>query len=376
MSAWRRTTPNAVAARRGRIAVVLRAAVVAAVFYALAGSVIDVWVLGAVDGVELGYACGKPYVPFCFEPHYRGSPISRFGYRWAGLPPWFSTNSLGYLAPEIERAPAPGVRRVVAFGGSTTVQPYATPYTRFLAERLSRSTPWAVEVLNLGTPHYSLTEIVAQLENEFVERHLDVALISEQWNFRDVEALAGDFRGARRDSWGGRLLGRLPLYGTLTQILMTARGLAAGLAEKPSEEDRAALLSRYEERLETIVRWCRTHGVIPVLGIHPDRYCGAASATPQRLFDLSDGHVLVPDLPHRVALKRAFAASIRTIAARERVVLVDWEQELCARYAATELDAFFEADGLHLTGLGAWRLAELADEPLRDAIVTRAAPAR
>lgn len=349
---------------------------VAALIYAVAGSVIDGLVLGIVDGVELGYACAKPYVPFCFEPNYRGSPISRLGYRWAGLAPWFSTNSLGYLAAEIEPHPAPGARRVVAFGGSTTVQPYATPYTRFLAERLSRSTPFAVEVLNVGTPHYSLTEIVAQLENEFVERQLDVALVSEQWNFRDVEALAGDFRGARRDSWSARLLGRLPLYGTLTQILMTARGLAAGLAEKPSEADRETLLSRYEERLEAIVHWCKSHGVVPVLGIHPDRYCGSATATPQKLFDLPDGHVLVPDLPHRVALKRAFAASIRAIAAREGVVLIDWEQEFCARFSAAELDALFEADGLHLSVLGAWRLAELADEPLRDAIVTPAAPSR
>ncbi len=103
---------------------------------------------------------------------------------------YWPINSRGYRGPEFETAKAPGVWRVIVYGGSGAFDPVSTGNDDWphRVERILRARGHAVEVINAGVPGHSSSDSMGRL---FAEGHHfapDVVLFYHGWN--DIKDLS------------------------------------------------------------------------------------------------------------------------------------------------------------------------------------------
>ncbi len=230
------------------------------------------WLFGGSPGEEIAGA-------FEPHPHLVGVPRPGFSREEGGVR--ISHNRLGIRGPEVPQRPAPGVRRVVAVGGSTTYGVGVSDgetWPALLAEALGPG--W--EVLNLGVPGYSSAENVIQTALLLSDLQPEIALFYEGWNdLRNshVADLAPDYANfhAVHLYWN---LGLFRLRaGNRSALVFYLRELARALfvddpwarvryrptPDRLTDAVDGRVLALYRRNLASLVALCRAQGIRPIL---------------------------------------------------------------------------------------------------------------
>jgi lysophospholipase L1-like esterase len=145
------------------------------------------------------------------------------------------TGPQGYRTPAFAPKKAPGVRRVVALGDSSTfgwgvedAEPYPARLQRALSQQSDGKQRW--EVLNLGVPGYSTFQGRVMLEREALPLAPDLITFSFLSNDGAMTGEADRTTYAQREGWIGTLLELLHhsrAYETLEAWIGRLRGSAA-----------------------------------------------------------------------------------------------------------------------------------------------------
>ena len=94
-------------------------------------------------------------------------------------------NGLGLRGPEPTIPKPPHVRRILVLGGSAVFNAWASDertWPRALEEKLSAQLHQTVEVINGGTPGYTLYQSVNRWEDEFARLEPDLVIVDHLWN--------------------------------------------------------------------------------------------------------------------------------------------------------------------------------------------------
>jgi lysophospholipase L1-like esterase len=265
-------------------------------------------------------------------------------------------NEQGLLGDRFDGAP--GERRVIALGGSTS---FFSDYAGALAARLRTEDPAlaaSLRVASAGTPGYTTLQTLVNFQTRVLPLRPQVVLVYHGINDLLPLTVRGgdpeDFPGwiALTTSVSGRrfnlrdgLLDRSAFY-----TLLYNRALAlARRARRRDYSERAAFAPGFERHLESLVGLCRAHRVGVVLVTF-------ALRTPEP----GRGSTWGPETAVAAGVGRHNAA-VRALAERHGLPLVD---------AAAALDGrpgLFR-DLCHFTERGRDRLAELILPALREAL--------
>lgn len=157
-----------------------------------------------------------------------------------------TTNSRGYRTPEFADAPAPGLLRVVALGGSTTLGGWTDQDTwpRRCQEALDAARPGRFEVLNLGVSGADLAATRRRVETELMGLHPHALVI-----YHGVNCI----RGRRQLIWPdhpglAKALDRFEVVDRLTRPWRSRELFLSGVSDQL-------------RHLDAISRWCRARGV-------------------------------------------------------------------------------------------------------------------
>ena len=305
---------------------------------------------------HFGRASSKPYLPYALSPNFRPN----FVHRLIGMNP-ISTNELSYNDGPFPIEKPAGGYRIVCLGGSTTFSPAAAPYPKLLEERFEGGVGGhPIEVWNASMNGYSIAHAEVQIRKEFLQRDVDMVLVSEQWNYHRVKSVFGE--SVRETSWLGRAIGSLPLYSHIAHIGYFGRFFATRGKPAPDAADE---LEGYMEVIERIHRLTQEHGIQLVLGVHPDAW----DEIPENLegmesFELDEGRVVGLWPKERIVLKRHFAKALRAYAAEHALPFVDWERIFRERIDNADLDEIFQESNAHVYADGSAILAEIAFETI------------
>jgi lysophospholipase L1-like esterase len=251
------------------------------------------------------------------------------------------TGPQGYRTPDFSKTPAPGRRRVVALGDSSTfgwgvdgAEAYPARLEAALGARDGnvesdggKERAW--EVLNLGVPGYSTFQGLVMLEREALPLGPDVVTWSYLSNDGAMTGEADRVSYARREGAVGALLAwlhRSRAYETLEAWIARARGASA---ERPASGVRN--VTSYEEAAQNVreaVGVARRAGVPLVLVANCVR--GPAAEVLARVSHETgapylDATALVEAALPRIAGDPEFAADRQHLAGRygERALAVD-----------------------------------------------------
>lgn len=267
-------------------------------------------------------------------------------------------NALGFRGPELAREKAPGTRRVVLLGGSTTYDSEIERDEETFAARLEallREGGVAVEVLNAGAPGYTSWESWILLELRVLELEPDLVVVSHGTN--DVNARVVDPARYRRDGTGYRRAWSEEPRPWDASLVLRWIGVQTGLSQRnalgdrvrapqPAGLDPAASLAANDlapvlENHRALAALARARGV---------RVMFASQARCPRLDDVESGPA------HGSALD-AHNAALARLAAELGVASYDHAAEMPA-------DAELWADGRHVNEAGARVKARLYAEHL------------
>jgi lysophospholipase L1-like esterase len=279
----------------GRLGHALRALLIGGAVFLAAGEILarTFDVVDRLNGYsrKLYVASGDPALPYVLRPGFTGQV--------RGMP--VRVNALGLRGPEANAVPAPGVRRVLVLGDSSTfgegVRDDETFPARLAAELAARR-PAAWEVLNAGVQGYNTATELAWLERRGFALRPALVIVAFNLNDYDDTPVIGP-RGiltgapAARDGGGRRVVDRLEFVLLLRSLIGDRGDPFAGMPRsafvlRPGERfvqfDRfvSALRKRFWAAPEA-ARWeavvtalgglrdaARRHGVPLLVAIVPD----------------------------------------------------------------------------------------------------------
>lgn len=253
---------------------------------------------------------------------------SREATRWT-----VHTGPEGYRTPAFTKQPAPGRRRVVALGDSSTFgwgvedgEAYPAQLEHRLASKEGAGPGEGWEVLNLGVPGYSTFQGRVMLEREALPLSPDVVIWSYLSNDGAMTGEADRAAYARREGAIGALLAALHhsrAYETLEAWIAHARGAAA--TQPRSDVRNIASLAEAAANAREAVASARRAGVPIVLVANCVR--GETAGVLARVAQEAAAPYLDATALVEAAIPR-IAADPRLAAEREALV---------ARYGATRL---------------------------------------
>jgi len=272
------------------------------------------------------------------------------------------TSPQGWRGPPFAAEPAPGARRVVALGDSSTfgwgVEEFEA-YPRRLEQALERGAgagEW--EVLNLGVPGYSTLQGRVALEREALPLSPDVITWSYVSNDGAMTGESDRAALARREGWLGALLAwlhRSRAYETLEAWIGRLRQASGGDAPAPAVRNVSGY-AEAEQNVRAAVATARKAGVPLVLVTNCAR--GAPAAVLERVARETgtphlDATALVEAAIPRIAADPAFASDRARLARRYGAPLLQRKPYLLG----------FLPDGCHPNAVGHRLIAEaLAQE--------------
>jgi lysophospholipase L1-like esterase len=229
--------------------------------------------------------------------------------------PRIDGDRLYYRNGMIERRKAPGEVRVIAFGGSTTVNfragiSYPEILERDLAQDLGATPP--IRVLNAGSEGYSTAHVLVNFSLRNLDASPDVITLYE--NINDLSAVwfgdrvTSDYANKYETDFYLGMRHRTGLVAEVARISRLARTLIQRVNAlrfpTPAQwynRDVAPGLVYFERNLRNIVSIARANGIRVLLATQPGRSDCRSDAF------------------------RRYNETIRTVAASEHVVLVDLE---------------------------------------------------
>lgn len=256
----------------------------------------------------------------------------------------FWINSRGFVGPEFEERAAPGVYRIIAVGDSCT---FTTGAWRIgypsVLERSLNGEPASrrFEVINAGIEGYNSSFALDRIRQELLRYRPRLVIVYVGWN--DLMKM-DPASPAPADRY--RLLAQLmnesyliKAYKKLIFMDLRPRLSRPTFSSDPADVHAydAFVPAEYRANLEQIVRVLREHDVKPMLVTLP-----TVVRAGMTLDDLRRANVFFPyfgganDVSRFLSLHRAYNRTIREVAAREQVPVVDMAAEFESLATTTE----------------------------------------
>jgi lysophospholipase L1-like esterase len=243
----------------------------------------------------------------------------------------FRINSKGFVGPEFDDRPRPGVYRIIALGDSCTFATglWQIGYPSILERLLNGDAPSRrFEVINAGIEGYNSAFALARIRDELLQYRPHLVIIYIGWN----DLMKTDPANASRvdeHAWLAELLDRsylIKAYKKLLFVNLRPLVLRPGTAEDSGSAhafDRF-VPARYRSNLEEMIRLLSKHGVkslvvtLPTV-VQPD----------MRGEELRRAHVFFPyfagayGVSQFLSLHRAYNRTIMEVGRQERAEVVD-----------------------------------------------------
>lgn len=254
---------------------------------------------------------------------------------------------LHYRNGAVDRRKAPGEIRIVAFGGSTTVNfragiSYPEILERNLAQDLGTDPP--IRVLNAGSEGYSTAHVLVNLSLRNLDAAPDIVTVYE--NINDLSAVwfgdrvTSDYANKYETDFYLGIRHRTGLVAAVARVSRFARMLINRVDRlrfptpaQYHDRDIAPGLVYFERNLRSIVAVARAHGIRMLLATQPAR----ADCRPDAF--------------------RAYNDTIRRVATAEQVAFVDLD-------ALVTDDASYLEDCIHNSRAGVEKVAAALRKPL------------
>jgi hypothetical protein len=274
----------------------------------------------------------------------------------------YSINSLGFRGREYAKEKAPGIHRIICYGGSTT---FCTGLSNEDAwpTQIEKMLGSGYEVWNKGAPGYTTAENVIQTALQQFDYAPDIAIYYEGWN--DAQSMHVDSLEQDYSDFHGRLqLADMQFDGSMAATKSALMLLIFQMVERlvvpyPPYNMRGQVqdgvdpraLAIYEYNLRSLVAICRAHKIRVLLvpqvmndrALTSDRPYGWLPYVPDK------------DLP---AAMKAYAQAMRKVATEQGALFVD-----PARSVSWTPEDFIDQG--HFTRQGATKFATVVSQAIR-----------
>ena len=245
-------------------------------------------------------------------------------------------NSKGFVGAEFEDAKPAGIHRIFAVGDSCTFGgDWDDSYSVFL-ERMLNAGSRRFEVINAGIEGYDSEFALGRIRDDILKYDPDLVTIYIGWN--DLMKMSpGNMSSTGRVTWLGAALNDSYLYKALSKVMfyyIRPLLMPPGLSREESEFhvfDHFVPVT-YEENVAAMVSLLRERHVRVLLLTRPTVL--TRNMSPQ---DLKAQHVFFPyfpeaySVPRLLSLHTAYNKSIKRLAARLQVPVVDLDEEFDRR---------------------------------------------
>jgi lysophospholipase L1-like esterase len=248
----------------------------------------------------------------------------------------FRINAKGFVGPEFDDHPAPGVYRIIGLGDSCTFATgfWQMGYTSQLQQRLNNGGgPRRFEVINAGIEGYNSTFALARIREELLRYRPKLVIIYIGWNDL-MKTDPANAASLDRHAWLARLLDQSYLIKAYKKLLFVN---LRPLVVRPATADEAGSAARFDDfvpvryrsNLEAMIRLLASHDVKALLVTLPTVVRpGMTSEEVQRanvFFPYFAGAYGVSPL---LSLHRAYNRTIVDVGRQERVEVVDLAGQL------------------------------------------------
>lgn len=246
--------------------------------------------------------------------------------------PRIRINSKGFVGVEFSDVKPAGIYRVFAVGDSCTFAgDWDISYSAFLGKMLNTD-GLRYEVINAGIEGYNSEYALGRLKDDILKYDPDLVTIYIGWNDL-MKVSPSNMSSSGRVSWLGAALNHSYLYKGLSKVMFF---YVRPLLMKPGltgDESELHVFDRfvpatYEENVSAMVTLLRERNVRVLLLTRPTVLVRTMSAE-----DLRTQHVFFPffpeaySVPRLLSLHDAYNKSLRRLAARLEVPIVDLDEE-------------------------------------------------
>lgn len=277
-------------------------------------------------------------------------------------------NSKGFIGPEFEDKKAEGVYRIFTLGDSCTFGgDWDVSYAAFLGKRLN-AVAQKFEVINAGIEGYNSEYALGRLKDDVLKYSPDLVTIYIGWNDL-MKQSPKNMSGTGQVTWLGRVLNNSYIYKGLSKVMFFYVRPALSKPQVTGEEAEyhvfdAFVPATYEENVSAMVEVLRERNIRVLLMTRP-----TALIRSMTLDDLRAQNIFFPffpeaySVPRLLSLHGAYNNSIRRLAERLQVPLVDLDEE----FNRLDKKTLFW-DTMHPSKLGHELIGRILDETIRQIV--------
>lgn len=241
-------------------------------------------------------------------------------------------NSKGFISAEFEDKKPEGVYRIFTLGDSCTFGgDWDVSYAAFLGKRLSVLSK-KFEVINAGIEGYNSEYALGRLKDDILKYSPDLVTIYIGWNDL-MKQSPNNMSTTGQITWLGRALSNSYIYKGLSKVMFFYVRPALLTPQVAGEESEYHVFdsfvpATYEENVSAMVSILHERNVRVILMTRP-----TALTRTMTLDDLREQNIFFPffpeaySVPRLLSLHEAYNNSIRRLAARLQVPLVDLDEE-------------------------------------------------
>lgn len=240
-------------------------------------------------------------------------------------------NSKGFVGVEFADVRSPGIYRIFAVGDSCTFAgDWDVSYSTFL-EKMLNADGRKYEVINAGIEGYNSEYALGRIRDDILKYDPSLVTIYIGWN--DLMKFSpSNMSSSGQVTWLGAALNHSYIYKGLSKVMflyIRPRLMPPGLSEEESEYHvfDHFVPSTYEENISAMIALLRERNVRVLLLTRPTVLTRNMSAE-----DLKTQHVFFPYFPEAYSVPRlsslheAYNNSLRRLAARHQVPIVDLDE--------------------------------------------------
>ncbi|MFO0701275.1 MAG: SGNH/GDSL hydrolase family protein [Nitrospira sp.] len=241
-------------------------------------------------------------------------------------------NSKGFIGPEFEDKKPEGVYRIFTLGDSCTFGgDWDVSYAAFLGKRLSAGQK-EFEVINAGIEGYNSEYALGRLRDDILQYSPDLVTIYIGWNDL-MKQSPNNMSATGQVTWLGRVLGNSYIYKGLSKVMFFYVRPALSKPQVEGEESEYHVFdsfvpATYEGNVSAMVDVLRERNIRVLLMTRP-----TALIRSMTFDDLRAQNIFFPffpeaySVPRLLSLHGAYNNSIRRLAKRLQVPLVDLDEE-------------------------------------------------
>lgn len=277
-------------------------------------------------------------------------------------------NSKGFIGVEFEEKKPEGVYRIFTLGDSCTFGgDWDMSYAAFLGKRLN-AVAQKFEVINAGIEGYNSEYALGRLKDDILKYSPDLVTIYIGWNDL-MKQSPNNMSSTGQVTWLGRVLSNSYIYKGLSKVMFFYLRPALSTPQVTGEESEyhafdTFVPGTYEENVSAMVAVLRERNIRILLMTRP-----TALTRSMTLDDLRAQNIFFPffpeaySVPRLLSLHGAYNNSIRRLAERLQVPLVDLDEE----FNRQDKKPLFW-DTMHPSKPGHELIGKILDETIRQTV--------